>query len=251
VYGFILFLLSASLIRERRHLLTLGGIFFASVGLKAMLGFYRYFVTLGGSLGTRESVLAHEESYFIGMFLIGTIAALIWYRKWRLVVPLLLLTPIAAIVELENRRRVGILALWIGLVLVIALAIRFEAHLRKALIPLTAAAAIVVVAFMATYWNHNYGTIGQIVRPVSSLFSPDQRDAQSNAYRDAENANILISYRSSPVIGMGFGRPMIYVYPMADISSIYPLWNIIPHNTLLWIGMRMGTIGYVVLWTVL
>ena len=251
VYGFILFLLAASLVRERRHLLTLGAIFFAAVGVKAILGFYRYFVTLGGNLGTRESVLAHEESYFLGMFLIGTIAVLIWYRKWRVAIPLLLLSPIVAVVEVENRRRVGILALWIGLVIIVALAIRFEASLRKALVPLTAAAAIVIVGFFATYWNHNYGTIGQIVRPVSSLFSPDQRDAQSNAYRDAENANILISYQSSPVIGMGFGRPMIYVYPMADISSIYPLWNIIPHNTLLWIGMRMGTLGFIVWWALL
>jgi O-antigen ligase len=38
---------------------------------------------------------------------------------------------------------------------------------------------------------------------------------------------------------------MLYAFHMADISSLYPLWNYIPHNTLLWIGMRMGIIGFV------
>jgi len=46
-------------------------------------------------------------------------------------------------------------------------------------------------------------------------------------------------------VGIGFGLPMRFVYPMADISKIYPLWNYIPHNTLLWIGMRMGVVGYI------
>jgi O-antigen ligase len=38
---------------------------------------------------------------------------------------------------------------------------------------------------------------------------------------------------------------MIVIFPMADISYVYPLWNYIPHNTVLWIGMRMGALGYV------
>ena len=251
IYGFILFVLAASLVRERKHLLTLGAIFFAAVGFKAILGFYRYFVTLGGDLGTRESILSHEESYFLGLFLVGTIAVLLWYRRWRFALPVLFLSPLVAVVLLENRRRVGMLALWLGLALLVSLAIRYEATMRKVLVPATVVAVVIVVGFMAANWNHGYGTIGQIVRPVHSLFEPDPRDALSNAYRDAENANILISYQSSPVIGMGFGRPMIYVYPMADISNIYPLWNFIPHNTLLWIGMRMGTIGYIVLFGLL
>ena len=251
VYGFILFLLAGSLVRERKQLLTLGAMFFIAVAFKAALGDYRFFVTLGGSLGDRESILSHEESYFFALFVVGALAALIWYPRWRVVLPVLLFTPLVAIALLENHRRVGMLALWAGLAIVLTLAIRFEASMRKVLVPLTVVAVAVISVFMATYWDHTYGTVGQIVRPVHSLFEPDQRDAQSNAYRDAENANILISYQSSPVIGMGFGRPMIYVYPMADISQVYSLWNIIPHNTLLWIGMRMGTIGYIALFALL
>jgi len=35
---------------------------------------------------------------------------------------------------------------------------------------------------------------------------------------------------------------------MADISRIYPLWNVIPHNSLMWVGMRMGAVGFVAFW---
>ena len=41
---------------------------------------------------------------------------------------------------------------------------------------------------------------------------------------------------------------MFVIFPMADISYVYPLWNYIPHNTLLWIGMRMGALGWAVFW---
>ncbi len=61
----------------------------------------------------------------------------------------------------------------------------------------------------------------------------------------------MISFQSSPLVGIGFGRPMAYVFPMADISSVYPLWNFIPHNTILWIGMRMGTVGLVAFWALI
>jgi O-antigen ligase len=182
---------------------------------------------------------------------VATVAVLIWYRRWRLAIPLLLFLPVVSIALIENRRRVGILALWVALVVLIALAIRFESRMRKGLIPLTAVAVAGVALFMVSNWNHDTGTIGQVVRPVHSLFEPSSRDAQSDAYREAENANILFTYQTSPAIGIGFGRPMDNVFPMADISNIYPLWNYIPHNTLLWIGMRMGTLGYAVLFALL
>jgi len=47
---------------------------------------------------------------------------------------------------------------------------------------------------------------------------------------------------------MGFGLPYLTIYPQADISYLYPLWNVIPHNTLLWLPMRMGVPGMITFW---
>jgi hypothetical protein len=250
-YGFVMFILAASLIRERSQLLRLAGIFFAAVGLKAFIGLYRYFVTLGGSLGGRESMLSHEESFFLALFLIGVVVALIWYRRWKFLLILIAMSPLVGLALLENRRRVGMLALWVGLVVLALIAVRFESVMRKQLIVVSAVLAVGAGAFVVIYWDHTYGTIGEIVRPIHSQFLPDQRDAQSDAYRLAENANLMVSFQSSPLVGIGFGRPMAYVFPMADISSVYPLWNFIPHNTILWIGMRMGTVGLIAFWALI
>ena len=250
-YGFVMFVLAASLVRDRNQLLRLAGIFFAAVGLKAFLGLYRYFGTLGGSLGGRESILSHEESFFLALFLVGVVVALIWYRRWKFLLILMALSPLVGLALIENRRRVGTLALWIGLVVLALIAVRFESTIRKHLIVVSAVLAVGASVFLVTYWDHTYGTIGEIVRPIHSQFAPDQRDAQSDAYRLAENANLMISFQSSPLVGIGFGRPMAYVFPMADISSVYPLWNFIPHNTILWIGMRMGTVGLVAFWALI
>src|SRR5260370_583333 len=110
--------------------------------------------------------------------------------------------------------------------------------------------AVVVggTAYTIAFWNHTYGITGELVRPIHSLFQPDQRDYLSNIYRVAEDANLRVTYKTSPLLGVGFGIPMLVIFPMADISYIYPLWNYIPHNTLLWVGMRMGAVGYAAFW---
>ncbi|HEV2034899.1 MAG TPA: O-antigen ligase family protein [Candidatus Dormibacteraeota bacterium] len=251
VYGFVMFVLAASLVRERGQLLRLAGLFFAAVGLKAIVGFYRYLVTLGGKIDGASTLLSHEESYFLAMFLIGVFVALIWYRKWRFLIPAIALSPLVGFVLLENGRRVGMLALWAAIVVLALIALRFEKPMRRWLVVGTAVIAICAGGFLATYWDHTYGTIGQIVRPVHSQFVPDEKDAQSNAYRDAENANMIATFSWSPLVGIGFGRPMAYIFPMADISNIYPFWNYIPHNTILWLAMRMGTIGLIAFWALI
>src|SRR5207247_1434150 len=58
-------------------------------------------------------------------------------------------------------------------------------------------------------------------------------------------------YRQVPLIGLGFGMPFDIVTPMADISGLYSLWNVIPHNTLLWVPMRMGIPGMVGFWALI
>ncbi len=207
VYGFILFLLTASLIRERRQLLTLAGIFLAGTGLKAVLGFNRYVFTLNHDLGSNDSILGHEASYFLLLFLVAVVCILIWYR----------------------RRSLGI---------------RFERTVQVRLAIISAVAAVFLVIFFGANWNKQDGLVGQVVRPVHSMFQPDDRDFSSNLYRQNENANLTYSFNQNRLFGVGFGSPMPIIFPLADISQSYPLWQYIPHNTLLWIGMRMGLIGF-------
>jgi O-antigen ligase len=38
---------------------------------------------------------------------------------------------------------------------------------------------------------------------------------------------------------------------MADISKNYALWDILPHNQILWLWMRTGTVGFVAFWMII
>ena len=252
VYGFILFLLSASLIRERRQVVWIAAIFLACAAMKAGVGYYRYFYTLRQDLGDQEAILAHEDSYFLIMLLAATAAATIWIPRRKIIIPLLAASPFVAIVMLENRRRIAMLALWAALAVVVGLGIRYEPALRKRIILVATIGVVCFTAFVSANWNQQYGLAGQIVRPVHTITgNDDQRDFLSDLYRFNENADIKATYQTSPLIGIGFGLPMLVPFPLADISQQYPLWRFIPHNTALWIAMRMGILGMATFWALI
>jgi hypothetical protein len=247
-YGFILFFLTTTLVQDRDQLKRLGLIFLLAVATKALIGDFRYFVTLHGDLGAGLEVLAHEDSYFLGLFVTAGLAGLIWLKNRRFVILMGLGSVLAIIAMLANSRRAGIYALAGAIGVVVLLAFRFEPHLRKRLAWVCVVALIVVSGFVAYAWDKQYGIQAQLVRPIRSLVDPSARDFSSDLYRTAETANLRFTYRTSPLIGVGFGSPFIIAVPMADISNIYPLWNVIPHNSLMWVGMRMGALGFIAFW---
>lgn len=244
-YAVITFLLAATLLRTRSDLLRLTGIFFVIVAIKGLIADYRYIVTLHRNLSGIESIMAHEESFFFAAFLVAALCVLLWCRNRWIRLAIVAFGSVVGLGLMANNRRAGVLAVFVGVALFVVLASRFDAVNRRRLVAGAVMSLITLGAFLIVFWDHQSGLIGELVRPFHSLYAPDSRDYLSNVYRQAEVANLLLTFKSSPLIGIGFGRPMVYAYHMADISYIYPLWNYIPHNTLLWIGMRMGVIGFI------
>lgn len=246
-YGFAMFLLTSMMITQRREIERLALIVMVAILIKAVIADWRYFITLHSMLGAHDGALAHEDSFFLALFPTAALASVIW-SPGRFTKLLILSTPLVIVGELVDERRAGIAAMVTAIAVVLILAIRFQPVNRKRLILLSAILVAATASFIAVNWDHQTGATGQLIRPVRSLIDPTVRDYLSDAYRQAENENLIVSFRSSPVIGMGFGIPYLTPYPMADISQIYPLWNYIPHNSLYWIAVRMGTIGYVAFW---
>jgi O-antigen ligase len=182
------------------------------------------------------------------MFIAAGLAALIWLKDRRILIPMGLMSVLALIALLANSRRAGVYALAGAVGVIVLLAFRFEPSLRKRIGWLSVGVLIAGAIFVAYAWDKQYGVQAQIVRPIRALFDPTARDFSSDLYRIAETANLEYTFRTSPLIGVGFGSPFDIVYPMADISSTYPLWNVIPHNSVMWVGVRMGTIGFVAFW---
>jgi hypothetical protein len=105
-------------------------------------------------------------------------------------------------------------------------------------------------------------------RAFASNFQPSDRDKLSNQYRVVEDDDIMATVKASPIIGFGFGKPMLNPFglvigfdsngrPVTDplnalkilnTATIYEWAYIMPHNSILWVWMRLGTLGYLVLW---
>lgn len=248
VYGFIAFVIASLVIRSRQDLERLALVAAVAILFKAVIGDVRYFIVLNHILGTHETVLGHEDSYFLALLPMAAMATLIWTGWSRTLNLLAIATVIALAALLANERRVGILALYGGVLVIVLLAVRFDVVHRRRVLVLALIATVIVIAFLIAFWNVQTGLIGQFVRPVRSQFDPTQRDYLSDIYRQAENVNLQLSFQTNKLIGMGFGMPFLTVLAQADISTIYPLWNYIPHNTLLWVGVRMGLVGSIAFW---
>jgi len=248
LYGFVAFVAASLLIRSRQDIVWIAAVAVAAILLKGAIGDFRYFVVLSRNLGTHEAVLGHEDSFFLALMPMGALAAFIW-QGWSPNLKLFALAcPVPLVALLVNQRRAGIGAMVIGVGVVILLAIRFNAAHRRRLLIFALIGSAIAIAFLITFWNDQYGVIGQLVRPIRSQIDPTYRDYLSNLYRQAENVNLQISFQTNKLIGMGFGMPFLVVVTQADISTFYPLWNYIPHNTLFWVGVRMGLVGSVAFW---
>jgi hypothetical protein len=77
---------------------------------------------------------------------------------------------------------------------------------------------------------------------------PDERDFASNLYRRQEDANLQVNIRRSMPMGAGFGVPIDYALPIVDLTGNAPSLRFIPHNTILYVWMRMGLLGIAGFW---
>ncbi|HKW60262.1 MAG TPA: O-antigen ligase family protein [Candidatus Dormibacteraeota bacterium] len=247
VYAFFTFIMGTFLLRDRKQLIILLAVTLAGELFMGIVGSYRYFVTLDRAVANANPILAHEDSYLLSLFAIAVVIGLVWFRR-PLVFALLVLSPLPVTALLENHRRAGTGALVLEIVVVLALAYVLEPRLRKALAAVGVILLVAGAVFTIVFWNQQYGALAELIRPIKSLINPNARDLSSDLYRIAETANLRLTFRSSPIFGIGFGHPYYIVYPQTGVQKYDPLWNIIPHNNLLWIPMRMGVIGMVAFW---
>jgi hypothetical protein len=70
------------------------------------------------------------------------------------------------------------------------------------------------------------------------------RDQGSDQYRQIENFDLNFTIRSSRVLGLGFGQEFLRPVPLPDIS-FYEFYRYIPHNSILWIWIQAGLLGFV------
>jgi hypothetical protein len=249
VYLGTAYLLASVLITSRSAIrAVLWGIVLGT-GLKAAQGVLS-FLSVRHMHPRPEAILGHEEAFFFGLFILLTLALWLFDIPGRLRTTATWLLPLVVLANLVNNRRAAWVVLGGGLVVLAVVGLRSLPARRPLLSKCAAVTLVVSAVYLPAFWNHT-GSLAQPARALHSLVSPDPRDAQSDLYRIQENANLKVNIAQAGAFGKGFGVRIDYPLPIADIRSIDPFIDYIPHNGVLYILMRMGILGGVAFWTLL
>jgi hypothetical protein len=151
-----------------------------------------------------------------------------------------LFLPVILISYIANNRRAAFIAMAIVL---IVFAITIYRSSRTKFWIIVPPIVLIGTLYMIAFWNGG-GPIGAPAQAIRSIFGQaDERDASSNLYRIYENINIMHTINTSPWLGVGFGQKFHVLISMADIS-VFPWWEYITHNSVLWIWMKLGVGGF-------
>ncbi len=252
-YLFLAYLLAYNAIGAIRHVRILLWIIVLGAGVKALQGVYVYLGVLHGHLGARREVLAHEESFFLAAVVVLFVAFALHHRDPRQYWTILQLLPFVATAIIANQRRVGYLILLSGAGVVWLLTVLVVAPRRRQLVTAFGVCAPILVFYvLASYPDTTF--LARPSRGLVSVFYPDPADAKdvsSNLYRAIENRALWATIAEHPFLGRGFGREFLQPIALPDISQWSPFYLYVPHNTILWVWMRLGLVGFLALWFLL
>lgn len=244
------FAIATTTLTERRHLRTALWYLLAGVAIHAVLALVYMEQLSPAERGQLESLGDHSAAIPMGLLLLILISALLLrgVPKYTAAVLFIAAIPVAW-VYLVSQRRAAVAALIVGLgVLFIVLYWRQRGTFFR-VVPVV---LIVGAAYTATFWNST-STVGFPAQAVKTIVAQDEAsaaDQSSDLYRQAENFNVHSTIRASPLLGLGFGHEFHRPIPLAEITS-FDLARYVPHNSLLWIWIKTGVVGFAAMFCVI
>ena len=215
------------------------------ITFKALQGAAR-FVSYGFSFAGFATLTNHEDPVFITTLIVFVCGLWLFGAKHRqrtfiTVAMVVLVAGFAA-----GQRRAAYAGLFIGIAALVALLPRAQLmRLSKIALPL----APILILYIVVALNTNT-KLGSPVRLLATSFSTEEEEAgdryYSNLYRENEKYNLAVTLRSSPLMGIGFGKK--YQTPIGLARIPFPLWNYIPHNEILWLLVKTGGLGFFLFW---
>lgn len=245
-YLFMMYLIVPQILDTKKQIKILMWIFICGITFKALQGVWR-FIELGFTTGGFRVLTNHEDAVFIVTILIFFLGLLAYkindkQRVWLLVflIPLLLGFYVA-------QRRASYASFFVAfLAFIILLPAIKKINFLKYSLPVLAT----ILIYCAIFWNSN-ASIARPIQMVKSGFekpdiSENVHHYYSNLYREFENYDLARTAVNNPVKGIGFGKKYDQPIPLVDIR--FPLRDYIPHNQIIWILVKLGTIGFFCFW---
>lgn len=240
----LMFVLVSNLFTRTAHYAYLAVVAGVALFVHDLLAIRHYWWSLDAvERGELESLTEHAASvHYNWVFLL--LLGITFFRgaRWARALLIVLTVPTAYVVLL-SQRRAGIVALGVGF-MVFAAVLFFRR--RKAFFALVPAVLIVAAGYTGAFWNST-GGVGFGAQAIKTIVAPsevDEADASSNVYREIENYNLVYTLRTEPATGVGFGRPFLQPIPLPDIS-FFVFYEYIPHNSVVWVWLKTGYLGFV------
>ncbi len=249
-YLFVAYLIAYNLITKKEQVRSLIWVLIVGAGIKGLQGTYIYLIVFHGSLVGHHEIMSHEESFFFIAVVLLLVILCLHYRYRPQIIGLCVILPPVLVAMLGNQRRADYLALLVGMLVAWMLIFLVRPQARTRLVVLLVLSLVLGGSYVLAF-SHTSGSFAQPARAVISVFSPsadDETSASSNAYRVIENTDLLFTLKQNPFLGWGFGKPFLQPTPLPDIGTLDPYFNVVPHNTIYWVWMRLGDFGYIAFW---
>ncbi|HEU5439931.1 MAG TPA: O-antigen ligase family protein [Ktedonobacterales bacterium] len=249
-YLFLGYLLAYNLVEKKSHLVAFFWIVIVGAGIKALQACYLVFVIYQGHVADLNEIMAHEESFFwVALLLLVVLFALHHRHRGQLAAALVIL-PFLLIGLVANNRRADYVAFVVGATVAWLLVIVLKRTGRLKHLVIFGCVAALAAGYVLIF-SHASGTFAEPARAIMATIHPsatDARDAASNLYRIYEDFDLKYTAKQSPVIGWGFGRPFLQPLVLPNILDLDPYYLYVPHNTIYWVMMRLGALGFFALW---
>jgi hypothetical protein len=216
------------------------------LGLLAKAGFalHTYWSMTALQRQTSESLGDHAAALYFDLLFIVLIGG--WLYRGSATGRRALLTlaaPLVLITYLVSQRRAAVVALIVGMLITLGALRMVNRRTFRRLLPVL---LVVGLGYVAAFWN-SQGSLGFPARAVKTVVAPSRlsaRDQSSDIYRQLEVVDILVTIRSSPVTGIGFGQKFFRPVALPDIS-FFVWWEYMTHNSILWMWMKTGIGGFI------
>lgn len=239
----MMLLFVSNLLVERQHFSHLIWFIMAALLVEGILGNYYFFVKLGASLAGVEAITEHSAA--IQMNTVFLLALAVWMYKVptgkRIALAAMVL--IIAVPYLATQRRAAFITLFLALALMALVLFKVN---RRAFTLILPPVVLVSLLYILLFWNSTstLGLPAQAIKSVVYQGEASAADYSSNVYRLLENINLHFTIEQEPFTGVGFGKPFYIIVPMPDIS-FFAWWQYLPHNSILWIWLKMGVLGFI------
>lgn len=245
-YFMIMYIAIPQAVQTKRQLNILLWIIIVAITIKALQGVGR-FVSLGFSFQGWAALTSHEDPVFMTT-LFMLLAGLLLYnvRNMQRRVLIFLFLPLLAGFFVSQRRAAIAGLIMATAALFMLLSGKKQWNFLKVAVPVV----IVILIYGAALWNSN----SKLARPVQMFKSGvvqseeeiSSKDYYSNLFRYHENYNLAYTFRKYPIIGTGYGKRFIQPLPLANIN--FPLRDYIPHNQIIWVIVKSGSVGFFFFW---